>query len=85
MMTNTHRILSKFQSRKKRLQRCSKCKSTGHNSRNKNCPVNLDLSDMIEDAVEEDDEPEEVENIQNQDEEDLVDVDELLDSDDDLF
>ena len=47
--------------------------------------MNLDLSDMIEDAVEEDDEPEEVENIQNQDEEDLVDVDELLDSDDDLF
>ena len=85
MMTNTHRILRKFQSRKKRLQRCSKCKSTGHNSRNKNCPVNLDLSDMIVDAVEEDDEPEEVENIQNLAEEDLVDIYELIDSDEDLF
>jgi hypothetical protein len=66
------------------------CKSTGHNSRNKICPVNLDLSDMIEDAVEEevdhsDDELQEVENIQTQAEEDLVDIDELLDSDEDLF
>ena len=52
--------------------------------------MNLDLSDMIEDAVEEevdhsDDELQEVENIQTQAEEDLVDIDELLDSDEDLF
>jgi hypothetical protein len=45
---------------------------------------------MIEDAVEEevdhsDDELQEVENIQTQAEEDLVDIDELLDSDEDLF
>ena len=75
---------------KKRMQGCSKCKSTGHNSRNKNCPVNLDTSDTIENAVEEevdrsDDEPEEVENIQNLAEEDLVDIYELLGSAEDLF
>ena len=71
------------------MQRCSKCKNTGHNSKNNNCPVNLDLSDMIEDAVEEDmdiaDAPEELEEEMNQAEEDLADIDELLDSCEDLF
>ena len=44
---------------------------------------------MIEDAVEEDmdiaDAPEELEEEMNQAEEDLADIDELLDSDEDLF
>ena len=31
------------------LQRCSKCKQIGHNSSNKRCPSNVDLSDMVED------------------------------------
>ena len=74
------------------LQRCSKFKNTGHISlmrTDENCPVNLDLSDMKEDAVEEEmdlsDGPEEFEGNVHQAEKDLADIDELLDSDDDLL
>ena len=79
------------QSREKRLQKCSKCKNTGHNSLNKNCPVNIDLSEMVEDAVEDQmditvtGEQDEFEENVDQGEEDLADIDELLFSDDDLF
>ena len=87
----SNRTLRKFQSREKRLQKCSKCKNTGHNSLNKNCPVNIDLSEMVEDAVEDQmditvtGEQDEFEENVDQGEEDLADIDELLFSDDDLF
>ena len=35
----------------KRIQRCSKCKRIGHNKTNKNCPANVDLTDLIEDEA----------------------------------
>ena len=37
----------------KRVQRCSKCKQTGHNNIIKNCPSNVDLTDIFEDDVDE--------------------------------
>ena len=63
----------------------------GINSLNKNCPVNIDLSEMVEDAVEDQmditvtGEQDEFEENVDQGEEDLADIDELLFSDDDLF
>jgi metal-sulfur cluster biosynthetic enzyme len=61
----------------------------GHNSTNKGCPTNIDLSDMIEDAVEEEMETSdtelEIDILENNAEEELVNIDELLDSDDDLY
>ena len=46
-----NRTLRKFKIRSKRVQRCSKCKQTGHNNIIKNCPSNVDLTDKIEDDV----------------------------------
>ena len=50
----SNRTLRNFKARiNKRIQRCSKCKTIGHNKTNKMCPVNVDLTDMIEDDAEE--------------------------------
>ena len=50
----SNRTLRMYMIGTKRVQRCSKCKNTGHNSSSIKCPVNVDLSDLIE----EDDEDE---------------------------
>ena len=85
----SNRLLRKFQSRHKRVQRCSKCKTLGHNSTNKGCPAKIDLSDMIEDGDGEEmatsDTELEFDILENTADEDLANIDELLDSDDDYF
>ena len=49
----SNRMLRKYKMKTKRVQRCSKCKQIGHNSSNKRCSSNVDLSDFIEDAEDE--------------------------------
>ena len=66
----------------KRIQRCSKCKQIGHNSSNKMCPSNVDLSDFIEDAEDEEGDTSADETMES---EEVVDIDDLLYSDDELF
>ena len=85
----SNRTLRKYKIRSKRIQRCSKCNQIGHNSTNKNCPSNVDLSDMIEDLV--DESVDTLEGVDMNDNaevlEELANIDDLLesDSDEELF
>ena len=90
----SNRILRNFKSKtNKRIQRCSKCKRIGHNKTNKNCPANIDLADFIEDEAVEapmvtGDEANIDDTLDRQgtfDEEEFANVDDLLDSDEELF
>ena len=86
----SNRTLRMYMIGTKRVQRCSKCKNTGHNSSSIKCPVNVDLSDLIEEDAEEEmaqeDVNQDVEDV-NQDTsiEDFANLEELLESDDELF
>ena len=82
-------MLRNYKTRPKRLQRCSKCKQIGHNSSNKRCPSNIDLSDMFVDYDVDDDGPtveeDDITESELADEEDNFNIDELLYSDEELF
>ena len=78
----------------RRIQRCSKCKRIGHNKTNKNCPANVDLTDLIEDEAVEAPIYTDIEakgtadRLGMQDtlgDEELASVEDLLDSDEELF
>ena len=83
----SNRTLRAFQPRNKRIQSCSRCKRTGHNASNRSCPALADLTDLIED--DEEDAAEEVMDTEALDEdagdEDLADIEDLLESDEELF
>ena len=85
----SNRMLRNYKTNTKRLQRCSKCKQIGHNSSNKRCPSNVDLSDMVEDDEVEDDratgEEDDLTESVFADEDDNFNIDELLYSDEELF
>ena len=88
----SNRTLRNFKARTtKRVQRCSKCKKVGHNSKNKMCPANVDLTDMIEDEAAEDHmdileaQPDGREGQDARDDETFASVEDLLNSDDELF
>ena len=83
----SNRTLRKYKIRSNRIQRCSKCNQIGHNSTNKTCPSNVDLTDMIEDMVDESmDSLEDVNmndaNANAEEREESVNIDDLLQSDD---
>ena len=80
------RILRNYKIKSKRIQRCSRCKQIGHNSKNKRCPSIVDLSDMVEDGeVEGTMGSDEESESEFNEEEDFVDIDDLLNSDEELF
>ena len=94
----SNRVLRDFKTKTKRVQKCSKCKQPGHNSSNKRCPANVDLSEMVEDVQAEDDQAGVVRggvgedgdamntgNTDSVNEEDFVDIEDLLSSDEELF
>ena len=93
MRLKSNRTLRNFKARiNKRIQRCSKCKRIGHNKTNKNCPANVDLTDLIEDEAVEapmdigDEATADRLDMQDTfDDEELASVEDLLDSDEELF
>ena len=89
----SNRTLRAFQTMSKRIQRCSRCKRIGHNATNKSCPAIVDITDLIEDdekdAVEEVMDTAEAHDeddiLVNRGDEGFADIDELLESDEELF
>ena len=85
----SNRVLRKYKVRAKRIQRCSKCKSRKHNASSRKCPANVDLTDMIDDTSEDEivESTDDTADEETADDEEFSDtnIDDLLDSDEDLF